>query len=211
MRWILELVSDADVIECVTLAQMKRELGEFSDITSRDADITAKIKAAREWVEDYTGRVLVDETWRMSIERTGSLFVTDPDVNRVFSGAVGAARDVYLRRSPVIAITSVVTVDADGVETAVAAADYEVRGAASKWPMLVPILTATWGASNVRITFRAGFGDQTGSPQSGAEVVPERFKQAMILWVKANYDDDPAAMAAAENLVRPLRVHVGFA
>jgi hypothetical protein len=153
----------------------------------------------------------MDETWRLSIERTVSLFTTDPDVGRVFSGAVGAARDVYLRRSPVLAITSVVTVDADGVETAVDAADYEIRGADSKWPMLVPILTATWGASNIRVTFRAGFADTTSSPQQDASVVPERFKQAIILWVKGNYDDDPAVLVAAENLARPLRAHVGFA
>ncbi|MGP1666378.1 MAG: hypothetical protein ACTS5I_10825 [Rhodanobacter sp.] len=206
---MLELVSDPE-IEAVTLAQMKRELGAFDQITSRDDDITAKIKAAREWVEDFTGRVLVDETWRLSIERSDLLFMTYSGA-RISSGSVPPTRDVYLRRSPAIAITSFVTVDANGVETAVAAADYELRDADSRWPLVVPIGTAIWGASNIRVTFRAGFADQTGSPQTGAEVVPERFKQAMILWVKANYDDDPAAMAAAENLAKPLRAHVGFA
>jgi hypothetical protein len=210
MRWILELVSEPE-IEALELAQMKRELREFDSVTSRDDDITAKIKSAREWVEDFTGRVLVDETWRLSIERTGSLFTTDPDVGRVFSGAVGPTRDIYLRRSPILAITSVVTVDAEGVETTVDAADYQLRDADSRWPMLVPINSSTWGSANIRITFRAGFADMTGSPQDDASVVPERFKQAMILWVKSNYDDDPASFEAAKNLAMPLRAHVGFA
>jgi hypothetical protein len=210
MRWLLELVSEPE-IEAVELARMKRELREFESITTRDADITAKIKAAREWVEDFTGRVLIDETWRLSIERTGSLFTTDPDVGRVFSGAVGPTRDVYLRRSPILAIVSVVTVDADGAETAVDAADYRLGEADSKWPMLVPVGSATWGSANIRVTFRAGFADMTGSPQDDASVVPERFKQAMILWVKGNYDDDPDSFEAAKNLALPLRAHVGFA
>jgi hypothetical protein len=75
----------------------------------------------------------------------------------------------------------------------------------------VPINSSTWGSANIRITFRAGFADMTGSPQDDASVVPERFKQAMILWVKSNYDDDPASFEAAKNLAMPLRAHVGFA
>lgn len=210
MRWQLELVSGPE-IEALELARVKREIDEYADITTRDDDIEAKIQAAREWVEDYTGLVLVDSTWRLSIERTGSLFNADPDVGRVFSGAVGPTRDVYLRRSPLLAITSVVTVDADGAETAVSEADYEIRGADSKWPMLVPINSGDWGSSNIRVTFRAGYAERTGSPQQDASVIPERLKQAMILWIKGLYNSDEASMKAAHDIAKPLRIHLGFA
>lgn len=210
MRWLIERVTDPE-IEVIELAQMKRELREFADVTTRDDDITAKIKAAREWIEDYTGQVLVDSTWRYSLERTGSLFNSDPDVGRVFSGVIGPTRDVYLRRSPVIAITSIVTVDGNGAETTVDAADYQLRDIGSRWPMVVPIGSGSWGSSNIRVTFRAGYADRTGSPQTGAEVVPERFKQAMILWVKWNYDGDKESLEAAERIASRLKAHVGIA
>lgn len=210
MRWQLELVSGPS-IEALELARVKREIDEYADITTRDDDIEAKIQAAREWVEDYTGLVLVDSTWRLSIERTGSLFNADPDVGRVFSGAVGPTRDVYLRRSPLLAITSVVTVDADGAETAVAEADYEIRGADSKWPMLVPINTGDWGSSNIRVTFRAGYAERTGSPQQDASVIPERLKQAMILWIDGLHNKKFDSTKAAHDIAKPLRIHLGFA
>lgn len=210
MRWSIERVTEPE-IEVLELARVKREIHEFASTTSRDDDITAKIKAAREWIEDYTGQVMVDSTWRFSLERTGSLFNADPDVGRVFSGAVGPTRDVYLHRTPVIAITSVKTVDGNGAETSVAEADYEIRDRTSRWPMLVPVNAGAWGSSNVRITFRAGYADRTGSPQQDASVVPERFKQAMILWVKWNYDGDSAFLEAAEKIARPLRANLGIA
>lgn len=210
MRWSIERVTEPE-IEVLDLARVKREIREFASTTSRDADITAKIKSAREWIEDYTGQVMVDSTWRFSLERTGSLFNADPDVGRVFSGAVGPTRDVYLHRTPVIAITSVKTVDGNGSETSVAEADYEIRDRSSRWPMLVPVNAGAWGSSNVRITFRAGYADRTGSPQQDASVVPERFKQAMILWVKWNYDGDNAYLEAAEKIARPLRANLGIA
>lgn len=210
MRWLLEQLTEPE-IEVVELAQMKRELREFSGVTSRDDDIEAKIKAAREWVEDYTGRILVDETWRLSIERTGDLFLNPAVPSRSFYGTTLPTRDVYFRRSPLLAITSIKTVDGNGVETDVDAEDYGLQDSDGKWPLVVPIGTAAWGGLNIRVTFRAGYADRTGSPQTGAEVVPERFKQAMIMWVKWNYDGDDANLKAAEHIARPLRVHLGIA
>ena len=61
MNFVLERLTQPEM-EVVTLAEMKRHLRLFSSVTDEDADITALIVAAREWVEDYTGRVLVDQT-----------------------------------------------------------------------------------------------------------------------------------------------------
>ena len=52
--------------------EMKRHLRCFMSVTDEDADITNLIAAAREWAEDYTGRALVDQTWRLSlVNRSG--------------------------------------------------------------------------------------------------------------------------------------------
>ena len=65
MRYALERVSGPD-IEPITLAEAKRHLGEFDDVTTRDDDVSGLIQAAREWVEDYTARALIDQTWRLT-------------------------------------------------------------------------------------------------------------------------------------------------
>lgn len=218
MRFVFERVSGPEV-EPVDLAWMKRELDEFIDVTDRDDDITAKIQAAREWAEDYTGRALVDQTWRLSINLGG--IITGDDVRgyniagSYYTGRFNWASrvgEIMLRRSPVLAVTSFVSVDADGVETAIAADSYALREASSKYPRVVPKSNATWNTeTEMRVTFRAGFVDRTGSPVQAVSLVPQRFRQAMILHVRANYDDEHDLMKAAENLLRTERVHMGFA
>ena len=211
MRWALEQLTQPEDIEVVSLARMKRELREFASATSRDDDITSKITAAREWIEDFTGRILVDETWRLTIDHTGEFDFSSVDTSR--SGvAQPSPNGVYLRRSPAIAITSIVTVDGDGAETTVDEADYELRAGDSKWPFVAPV-AGTWLGSNMQITFRAGFADRTGSPVDDATVVPARFKEAMILWVKAAYDDEDSElnMERALAIAKTLRAQVGFA
>lgn len=210
MRWQLELVTGPE-IEPVTLTEMKTHLREYSSVTTRDDEITELIQAAREWLEDYTGRVMIDQTFRLSIDQTGDLWLDDPDTSLNDDSQQPARPGFYLRRSPILEVLSVKTVDADGEETTVAAGEYELRAAASKFPFLVPTSTATWQDSNLRITFRAGFADLTGSPQDTASVVPARFKQAMKLWTKGAYDGDEASREAALRLAKRLKAQVGFA
>lgn len=226
MRFALERVSNPD-IEPVTLAEMKRHLREYDSVTSLDTDITALIVGAREWVEEFTGRALVDQVWRLTIDQHGCL-LCDPApgacANGVIPGSFAYFSGIFywhrqggllLRKAPALAITSFVTVDAAGVETAIDATQYELREADSKWPRIVPLSGATWTATTLRVTFRAGFADRLGSPQQGAEVVPERFKQAMKLWVEAMYDRDPVMMPlllkTAEALIRPERAELSLA
>lgn len=222
MRYVLERLSEPE-IEIVDTARMKRELGEFVDQTDRDDDIAAKVVAARDWIEEFTGRVMVDETWRLSLLPDVPMMVGDTvsgcNVRRAgyFSGTFRweVTNEIALRLSPVLAITSVATVNADGSETALDTATYELREATSRWPRMVGLAGASWNSSTeLRINLRAGYADRTGSPIQDASVVPERFKQAVILHVKAHYDDDADSeklVKAAENMVRGLRVHNGFA
>jgi uncharacterized phiE125 gp8 family phage protein len=193
MRFILERVADPD-IEPVTLEEMKLHL-RVTNTTENDL-ITSLIVVAREWVERYTGRALIDQTWRLTIEQRP--IVSGESVGGYRQGTgyytTGWFRwervgEIMLRRAPVLALTSFVTVDSDGVETPVAADTYALREANSRWPRIVALSGATWSTENSRIAFRAGFAERTGSPQQTAAVVPARFKQAVKLIVGHLYEN----------------------
>lgn len=203
MRWQLELVSGPE-IEAVSLAEMKTHLREYSG-TSRDEEIEELIQAAREWLEEYTGQVMIEETWKLSIDQN------DQWLDEETSTEMTDDLDFYLRRSPVMAVVSVKTVDAAGTETTVDSSQYELRAGDSRFPFLVPLSGATWQDSNVRITFRAGYADRTSSPQQDASVVPARFKQAMKMWASGVYDKDEHSSEAAMHLAKTLKAQVGFA
>lgn len=219
MMFILERVTDPD-IEPVTLAEMKRHLRCFDDVTDEDDDISALITGAREWVEDYTGRALIDQTWRLTIDQCGG--VTGDSVSGFttstgyYCGQFQWSRlgEIMLRKSPALAVTSFVSVDAEGSETEIDADTYQLREADSKWPRIVALNGATWTAGMVRISFRAGFADRTGSPQQEADEVPVRFKQAMKLWAEAMYDRGDNLMTlleTAEKLIKSERSELSFA
>jgi uncharacterized phiE125 gp8 family phage protein len=205
----LEPVSGPD-IEPVTLEEMKRDLGEFAGITARDTDISGLITGAREWAEDFTGCALVDQAWRLTVEqmaapRRGVQWAADADWSR---------GGILLRRSPVLGITSFKTVDSSNTETDVDPTTYALVDADSKWPRIVALNGGTWTSGVFRIVLRAGYADRTGSPQQDASVIPQRFKTAIRLHVKAHYDADEnmdRLVKAAEAMLKPLRTHLGFA
>lgn len=225
MKFVLERITQPE-IEPVTLAEMKRHLRTFSSVTEDDPDITALITAAREWVEDETGRALIDQQWRLTIDSRTVI----GDVVSGFSVVGGypshcgyyagtfdwtSRGEISLRKSPALQVISVKSVNLAGVETTISPTTYELREADSKWPRIVALNGAPWTANMLRIVFRAGYADTVGSPGEGAEVVPVRFKQAIKLWVEANYDRDekmmPLLLETAECLIRPEKADLPFA
>ncbi|HEV8647788.1 MAG TPA: phage head-tail connector protein [Burkholderiales bacterium] len=216
MNFVLERVTNPEV-ECISLSEMRKHLRTFASNTDEDALIEGLIQGAREWVEEYTGRALIDQTWRLSLGSVNSFANVDSDpVRGVYSGPWSPSSDggIQLHRSPILAIESFATVDGAGIETVVDPTTYELREKDSKWPRLYGINGATW-TGPLRVTFRAGFADRTGSPQEGAEVVPVRFLQAMKLWAEAMYDRDvalmPLLMEVAERLTKPERAELCLA
>lgn len=226
MKFVLERLLQP-TSEPVTLAEARRHLRLFDDITDDDADIETLITAGREWAEDLTGRTLIEETWRLTVGAAWPLgFLTGDAVggyigarNRFgyYAGDCGWYQDggLLLRRSPVIAINSVKTVDAAGAETVVDPSTYELREGTSKYPRLVPLTGASWPGATLRVEYRSGYADTSSSPAQGPEMVPARFKLAIKLWVEAHYDRDEKAMPlllqAATSLITPERVEMGFA
>lgn len=208
MKFALERLTQPD-IEPITLAEMKVSLRAFTQVTALDNDITSLIQGAREWVEDFTGRALIDQVWRLSLgdEVFPFGFTDENRVTPIYYGEWFPNNDgILLRKSPVIEITSFVTVGNDGAETEVDASSYELREPASKWPRLVGLNGGTWSGTR-RVTFRAGFVNRLGSPTEGVERIPARFIHAMKLWVEAHYDRDEKMMEklveAAERLITP--------
>lgn len=223
MIFTLERVSNPD-IEPVTLAEMKVHLGEFDSVTDRDSNLESLITAGREWAEEYTGRALVDQTWRLTIEQTPTTPVDSVSTPTRLVGLYipRSQSEILLRRSPILTVDQVVTIDAAGDETVIAADTYQLRLATSKYPKLVALNAGSWSAEVTQITFRAGYVDRQSSPQQDATVVPARYKQAIKLWVEANYDrpTDWAAGAdshmdkllkTAETLIRGERIDLSLA
>ena len=218
MKFTLERVTEPE-IEPIDLAEMKRHLRCFAEVTTEDADITTLIAGAREWVEDYTGRALIDQTWRLTLDGRRHAWLGGDRVGGYSPGPVGfgerewrhwiARGEILLRRAPILAVTSFVSVDAAGIESDIDPATFALREADSKWPRIVPLNGVTWPAGTLRIEFRAGFADRLGSPQQGAEQVPVRLLQAMKLWAESMYDRDPVMMPlllnVAERLVKSER------
>jgi hypothetical protein len=211
MRFILERVTEPD-IEPVTLAEARLHLRCTDGVTAEDDLISSLIVAAREWVEGYTGRALIDQTWRLTIEQqpvlSGDSVAGYTQGPGYYNGRFQWERvgEIMLRKAPVLALTSFVTVDSDGVETAVAADTYELREADSRWPRLVALSGATWGTENFRVTFRAGFAERTGSPQQTAAEVPARFKAAIKLIVGHLFENRESVLVGVTAAELPMGV-----
>lgn len=214
MNFILERIADP-AEEPVTLAEARLHLRIDDFNTDVDTDLTRLITTAREWAEEG-GRALVDQTWRQTMT-----FDLKPDGAATTADAVGSIAwtrrsEITLRRSPVLAIASVKTVDSTGAVTTIDSATYEIREASSRWPRLVTKDGSAWGVTagvDLRIEYRAGFLDTVGSPSVNA--VPERFRQAILLHVDAHFNRDEKMMdmllKAATNLIRNERSSLGMA
>lgn len=176
-------------IEPVTLGEFKKHLRIDADLTADDDILSSLIVAAREWYEKETGRALIDQKWQQTIEDHQRRY-TWPTV-RIFH--FERLQEIVLRRSPVLQVIDFVTVGTDGSETAVDASSYRLDDLGTKWPRIVP-LVGFGGCVELRVRFRAGFADRTGSPTEGAEKVPETAKQAIKLYGEALFDRDKNSM-----------------
>lgn len=120
--------------------------------------INRYMRAAREWVENYTERSLITQTWRQTLDRAF------PDTIRLFRG-------------PVQAISDFTYVDQDGIEQTLDAAVYDtdlnsdpaliMLAENQVWPQVRDQLGA------ITVTYTAGYGDT-------ADDVPEQLRLAIM-------------------------------
>lgn len=223
MNFTLQRVTNPD-IEPVTIDEIIQHVREFTSLpTAARTELTNLIVAAREWVEDETGRALIEQQWKLTLlgcPRLASDVVTTamPGYGYYQGALQWRGNEILLRKAPVLAVTDFSVVDANGAVTTISPTTYQLRDEKSKWPRVVALSGANWstyGSQDIRITYRAGYADRLGSPQQGAEMVPTRFKQAIKLWVEAHYDRDQTMMQkmldAASAVVKPERTNLQLA
>jgi len=204
--------------EPVTLTEMIEHLREYTSIPQASQDeIAALIASAREWAEHFTGQALLEQQWRLTIDRrlgnppALSFIPFLPAGTNGYGWYQGNMSDRLigwpLRRTPIQSILSVLSVDSDGVETVVDPATYRLAEKDSRWPSIAPVPSGSWTGDVFRIVYKAGYTD--------LELVPSRFKSAIKLHAEAHYDRDERMMEkllmAAENLIKPERVELSLA
>lgn len=170
MASLVRTVAPAD--PPVTLVEGKAHLRV--DHSTDDTLITGLLTAATEYAEGYTGLAFVTQTWEQR-----------EDAN--------ACLPLLLKRAPLIAITGVQYVDADGTTQTLSSALYRTVGVQPA--SLYPAYSGSWPSvlydvDALRITFTAGFGD--------ADDVPQALKQAVLMLAAHWYERrEPVSVGAA--------------
>jgi len=186
------------------LAEAKAHLRVDTD--AEDALIAAWIEAARQDVETATGRAMMLQDWEIWLDEFPS---------RYRRGCWTRDGDVVLPHPPLAGILSVKTVAADGTETTITDAEYQVvtpSGPLAEQGYLLPLAGYYWPvttcgvAGAVRVRYRAGY--------ASADAVPAPLRAAILLAVgdlyanreqssAANITDNPAF----KRLIAPYRTY----
>lgn len=158
--------------EPVTLDEAKLHCRVDAGITEHDALLSALIVAAREQVESETGRALVSQTWRLTLDCFPPL-------------------PIVLPRAPLVSVDSISYLDTSGDSQTLNPAAYrvvtdEVLG------KVVPVFGGQWPAARrtegaVTVKFVAGYGE--------AQDVPQAIKQWILLAVGGWYGQREAIVA----------------
>lgn len=178
--------------EPLTLSEAKAHLRV--DHPSEDTLIAALVQAAREYVEAFTHRALITQTWKLTIERFPS------------------GDYIELPKAPLISVGSVQYIDTAGAQQTLATSVYDADTTCTpgvvrlKYDQSWPSTRDVWNA--VEITFDAGYG--------AASAVPEPIKSAIRLLVGHLYANRESTVSgtinsevryAHEALLMPYRVY----
>lgn len=149
------------------------------DIDNDDALLSLFLIAARQWVETYTGRALITQTWQMWLD-------TWPY----------AGEGITLPRPPLASVSSITFYDESDSGTVWDAANYfvdtirepgrVVLHSSAAWP------TPSRAANGVKIEYVAGYG-------ADGNAVPEQIKTAIRQLVSHWYEHRGEASGAASS------------
>jgi uncharacterized phiE125 gp8 family phage protein len=163
----LELITPSTV-EPVELDEAKN----FCKVTCEDDDllIASFITAARQYVETYTRRSLLQQTWK--------LYLDFFPCNRI----------IHLPKSPLVSVTSVTYNDEDSVNQTFDATNYTVDVNDTRPARIILKENTLWpytdrNGNAVQVTFLAGY-------QSNTDVVPpETLRVAMFQLIRNWYEN----------------------
>lgn len=170
-------------IEPVTLAEAKSHLRV--EATADDSLIQGLIQAAREAGESFTGRALIHQTWRLTLDAWPAQPL--PWWDGVVDGAdiAGPAVAILLPRPPLASVTEIRTYAANGVATPVPTSVYDVDS--SGLPGRVRLSEGqSWPApgrslAGIEIDFVAGYG-------ASAAAVPQTIRLGILAEVARLYE-----------------------
>lgn len=152
-------------VEPVSLPEAKAHLRV--DTTDDDNLITALITAAREYCEGFQNRAYITQTWQLWLD------------------AWPEGIEIRIPHPPLQAVNSVKYYGADNAEYVLPPSDYIVDTACEPG-RIVLAYDKCWPSATLRpanavcVEFVAGYG--------GADKVPQRVKQAMLLLISHWYD-----------------------
>lgn len=146
------------------------------EVSEDDVLIVGYLLAARQYVETYTRRALITQTWDQAADDFGT--------------------EIVLRKPPVQSVTSVKYLDESGIEQTLATDQYRLIVRDTGESVVIPAYNVTWPAPRpvemaVTVRFVAGYG-------SSPSAIPETIRQAILLLVAHWYKN--REMSAAANL-----------
>lgn len=159
--------------EPVTLDEIKDHL-RIVDFTDHDSQLIGLITASREWVESYTGRALIQQTWKYYLQDWPS------------------GDEFELPFPPLQSVTSIKYTDSDDDETEWDSTEYEVD-TDSEPGRVILAYGYTWPSTTlhpknpIKVEFVAGY-DSEGSPADYLVNIPQAIKAAILLDIEINYD-----------------------
>jgi hypothetical protein len=170
--------------EPISLAEAKSHLR--LDVAFDDVDVNRYIKAAREYVEGYLERAVLEQKWCLALEGfCGPRALGVPAWARQFFDMSEPLKlPMGQLASTPTPVESIIYIDDSGASVTLATSEYtvnnfsvpaEVKPAYGKvWPSTRP----QWDA--VRVTYRVGWAD--------TDSVPEPIRQAMKLLISQMYE-----------------------
>lgn len=193
-------------IEPVSVVEAKNHLRV--DFADDDALIGRQIVAARERVESFTNRALLTQTWLKTLDHFPGMGYYDSDCS--YDTAYPIRGWIELLRPPLLGVTSLQYIDADGVLQTMDPSLYQVdvysepgRVALgttqsfwpwTQWGFPQPVLNA------VRITYTAGYG-VASVDGAGVTTLPAKFPiratQAMLLSIAHLYENREEVLTGA--------------
>lgn len=178
----------APSVEPITLAEAKLHLKLDSDTTD-DTLITALIVAAREQVENYTGRVCINQTWEATFDEFPTGFDDDSAIDLI--------------PCPLSSITSIIYKDITGSNTTLSASVYEADTYvfpgrvclkySQYWPIVQDI------QNSITVTFVAGYG-------AASTAVPGPIKAAILLLIGHLYENRESVEIGQSPSILPMGV-----
>lgn len=181
------------------------------DFPDDDALISSLITAARQRIEDITGRALMSQQWTMLLDHFPGHYSHGFLADRLeFATLYGrlphAHRTIFLPRAPVLTVDSIAYIDTTGAEQTLDPSSYKVD-TLSEPARVRPAYNQFWPATQyemdaVTILFTVGY-----------DVVPQPIIQAMKLLVAflyENREDGPTKPApyVVDVLLAPYRISV---